>query len=77
MIVYLGLEIEHPQNYIESDVKKVSAGISYFEFYFKTKLAKDYNVLSEDEEDKLLFNLIDLSVELKLKTSIKYIFMYL
>lgn len=77
MVEYFGDEIDNAEDYVEEDMEKVREKILYTEFYFETEIPIDYDSISEYEADKILYEAIENSSEIVLKTDEKDIVIYL
>ncbi|WP_240628201.1 hypothetical protein [Flavobacterium anhuiense] len=77
MVEDFGHEIDNPEDYVDEDLKRLSEKISYFEFCFETKMPIDYDSLPEQEADKILYQAIEKSDDIILKTDEKDILIYL
>lgn len=76
-IDYFGYEIDNQADYVEEDMKLASAGISYFEFNFDTEESIDYGSLDTEQIYNLLFDIIEKSANIEMRTDEKDIIIYL
>lgn len=77
MVEYFGPEIDNQADFIDNDMKKIRAEISFFEFFFDTEEPINYESLNENEVDQMLSNLIKNSANIEMRADEKDIVVYL